>query len=548
MRSKRSTEAESPPASAPWWRWALLALYLAVVWATGPWALVALLGLALRPVRRFVGPGRPWRSGILLVLITGLVATPLVLLRAGELAIPPGAGALVTPSYVGRPDVAAAYPARPLAQDPHLAPQGRNSMHNDAAASDAYTWRGPEGDDVQVRTAWYGVRECATLAFARDGRIVALCGDLAGPSLHLIDPHTLADTASLTLPKRRPSKTSRLQDLCGGAYMYLDEADRAVVATTDQRIVQIPTAHTPLRIQRAWSVRRDVPAGDCLIAVLPGWNGDIWFVTRHGRVGVLDPPTGRSRSLALPAGEGIANSFAVDEGGAYVVSDHALYKLQEAPGLRPQIVWRTAYDRGIRQKPGQLSRGSGTTPTLLAGGRIAITDNADPRMHVQVYDARTGRLTCSVPVFRPGRSDTENSLAAAGDLVLAENNYGYTGPWSTLLGLTTEPGVAAVDTRSCRLAWTAAVTAPTSVPKVSLGSGLAYVYAKPGRLSGVSAWYLTALDLRTGRVVFARRVGIGAMFNNHYGEIAIGPDSAAYVPTLTGLVRLADRNPRAERG
>ena len=40
-------------------------------------------------------------------------------------------------------------------------------------------------------------------------------------------------------------------------------------------------------------------------------------------------------------------------------------------------------------KPGQADAGSGTTPTIMKGGYVAITDNADP-MNVVVYRRRAG--------------------------------------------------------------------------------------------------------------------------------------------------------------
>ena len=38
-------------------------------------------------------------------------------------------------------------------------------MHNDAYASDAYEVSGPLGRNLQVRSASYGVSECATMGF-----------------------------------------------------------------------------------------------------------------------------------------------------------------------------------------------------------------------------------------------------------------------------------------------------------------------------------------------------------------------------------------------
>ena len=173
---------------------------------------------------------------------------------------------------------------------------------------------------------------------------------------------------------------------------------------------------------------------------------------------------------------------------------------------------------------------------------MAIADNAEPRSQILVYDRRTGTRHCRVPVLARGASTTENSLVAAGRSFIIENNYGYEGPQSTMLGRSTRPGVARVLLRrhGCRVAWTSSETAPTSVPKASHGNGLLYVYTKPPRQDAIDAWYLTAIDIRSGKTVWSRLTGTGTQWNNHYAAIYLGPDGTAYVATLAGLVRVAD--------
>jgi outer membrane protein assembly factor BamB len=296
-----------------------------------------------------------------------------------------------------------------------------------------------------------------------------------------------------------------------------------------------------LHTDTAYDLTRQVPATDCLIALMPDWAERIWFVTRLGRVGYVDPATGAARVLDL--GEQVANSLAVDEhGGVYVVTVEALYRLV-AGATGPTVSWRSAYDRGSVQKPGQLSRGSGTTPTLMPGGLVAITDNADPTMHVQFYDTSDGRLVCQSAVFGAGRSASENSLVSVGDGgVVVENNFGYSSPLSTVLGRTSSGGLARVDVRdgTCSVAWTSEEIAPSSVAKVSLATGLVYAYTKRRSAWGASAWYLTALDARTGRTAWSVRTGLGAAFNNHYAAVTLAPDGSAYVATLAGLVHIRD--------
>ena len=84
------------------------------------------------------------------------------------------------------------------------------------------------------------------------------------------------------------------------------------------------------------------------------------------------------------------------------------------------------------------------------------------------------------------------------------------------------------------------MSAPTSVPKVSLGNGLVYVYSKKASTPLDDSWYFTAIDVRTGRTQWLQRTGNGIQWNNHYASIYLGPDGAAYMPTMAGLVRFKD--------
>src|SRR5256885_16630885 len=100
----------------------------------------------------------------------------------------------------------------------------------------------------------------------------------------------------------------------------------------------------------------------------------------------------------------------------------------------PVVTWREEYDRGSRLKPGQTNFGSGTTPTLMGTRWVAITDNADPQMHVVVYWRAASiagpRLLCAVPGFAPGMSATENSLIGTRDPLLVGDNSRSPGPAS----------------------------------------------------------------------------------------------------------------------
>ncbi|MET0838485.1 MAG: hypothetical protein ABWY19_06875, partial [Marmoricola sp.] len=96
-------------------------------------------------------------AGALLLVPTQVTAEPL--------PVPPLPTDLLSESFTGTPATKQpiAHPAIPT--HPYLAPTGTNSMHNDAYASDAYEVSGPLGANMKVRSAWYGVSECATVAF-----------------------------------------------------------------------------------------------------------------------------------------------------------------------------------------------------------------------------------------------------------------------------------------------------------------------------------------------------------------------------------------------
>jgi hypothetical protein len=146
-------------------------------------------------------------------------------------------------------------------------------------------------------------------------------------------------------------------------------------------------------------------------------------------------------------------------------------------------------------------------------------------------------------VFARGASDTENSLIAVGRSMIVENNYGYTGPQAVIGGLRTVPGFARVDLNrggtGCRLVWTnRSLAAPTVVSKLSLANGLVYTYTKGFGLS--DPWYWTALDFRTGQMVYERLAGLGAGANNNYAGIAIARNGTEYLGVLGGIERLRD--------
>jgi hypothetical protein len=495
------------------------------------------------------------RYGACGVRALAAAATLVALLAGAQKAAAQAPGLPVLP-IVGDPlggaavpfegSIAVPQPIRGVAEPPRhpfMAPNGRSNIHNDAYMTDTYRIAGPLGDGAETSSLF--ARECASVTFDSQGRIVTICVGLDRPVLALLDPQTLATQAAMPLPIRNPlSGSNPFTDFSGGGYFYLDNQDRAVLPTNDRHLLEVAVTSGPsFTVTRDYDLSGVVAADDGIVSVLPDWSGRFWFVSRDGIVGTVERASGAIRTLRLP-GEGISNSFAVDEtGGVYIVSDRALYRFDADPTGAPQLSWREVYPNSGIHKPGQSDAGSGTTPTLMGDDLVAITDNADP-MDVIVYRrARSvggSRLVCSEPVFRQGAGATDQSLIGTDRSLIAENNYGYSGITATMNGGVTEPGLTRVDVRKgrCMTVWTSQERAPSVVPKLSLANGLVYTYTKPPREDNLDAWYLTALDFRTGRTVYRRLAGTGFGYNNHYAPVTLGPDGRAYVGVLGGIVAL----------
>src|SRR5207302_1485699 len=121
--------------------------------------------------------------------------------------------------------------------------------------------------------------------------------------------------------------------------------------------------------------------------------------------GTVQPVTGAVKTY--DTGEQIGNSFASDEtGGVYIVTDTALYRFVAGTDGAPVLSWRSSYPNDGIAKPGQTEVGSGTTPTVMTNGDVAITDNADP-IDVVVFRRSDGSQVCAVPLFGKGQSDTD---------------------------------------------------------------------------------------------------------------------------------------------
>jgi hypothetical protein len=483
-------------------------------------------------------------AGALATLAFAASASALPIVDTGTPSLPPFQGGAATKHKLKDPTIAP--------QNPFMARNPNSNIHNDTWMTDAYQRKGPLGKSLIATSDAKPAALCGSIAFDSQGRLVSVCPSvIAAPQARIIDPNTLATVSTYDLPNAsNPPNTPEYQNFTGGGYFFLDQDDRLWVPTkTDHIFVLSEGADgSTLTLDADYDLTSVLdPSTERVTSALPDFKGRIWFVAKKtGKVGTLDPQTGQLKVRKL--GEEIENSFAVGEDGVYIVSDKRMYRFKAGDSGRPRIIWQAHYRNSGIVKPSQVNAGSGTTPTIMDNGYVAITDNADP-MNVVVY--RTAgklrgkkRKVCEQPVFAKGASATENSLLTAGRSLIVENNYGYQDPFGPNSGAVTQPGFARVDVKKngegCKLRWTNKdVRAPTVVPKLSTKTGLIYAYARPDDPSA-QGYYWTAIDWRNGKTVWSQYAGSGLSFNNNYAGLAIGPNGTAYLGVIGGIVALRD--------
>ncbi|WP_246540881.1 hypothetical protein [Mycobacterium spongiae] len=422
---------------------------------------------------------------------------------------------VVTALVPGSATAAAAF--GPLAPpNPFMAPQGLASMHNDAGSADAGPLPGPGANFVPI-FAYPLLAACPSITQGTDGLVVALCTTIVdqSPTVHLIDPGgflpRVVPLASLPVAKG---------GLLGGVYAYLDDNNELVMIDGTNHLLHIAHAqdakgHWQLIITDSTDVSSAIPPGDQSVGVVPDYLGNVWFASGSGVVGVVKAG-GAVASVQLPAGERVANSIsAAPTNRVAVATTFALYEINLDGGGNPQILWRQPYDRGPGRKPGQLSWGTGSTPTYFGpttgADYLTIVDNADPIVHALVYESGTGNLVCQQPVLTKGGPGSENSPIGVGNTMFIASTYGYpypavppdagpaVPPTAPFLGGMTRVDV---DNPGCHTVWDSNVRS-AALPHLSTGDGLIYTITRFGfdNTTPADIFSFAVLDPNNGQVI-----------------------------------------------
>lgn len=515
-------------------------------------------------------------------------------LLAPQLLAPPAAA---TDPVVGAETPACTTPAAPDGHEPPCNPFLADSPwagnHRGSYAQASSPYPGPVGPASAV-----GVRHLALTAvpvivsfsppYPDGGPVlwastVGVTGEVAkvDPATgELIDKYQpqLEAGAPLTLPS------------VSGAYNVVDREGRLHVTTTTG-IQVFGDAHpgvrsSPVALLKDFALPSSALCGeDSLVGLTMTYDGRIAFATENGVVGTVprDPALMDADHLRVvslngadcsggPDGvvETVSNSIAADEqGGIYVVTSQAQYRLDDGPSL--DVTWRAGYAGAGGTGGGRLGAGSGSTPTLMGTAaeddRFVVITDGQERMHLNLMwrdeipadwePVRPGadrRIACEVPVTFGKESEpslSEQSVLVRGNSAVVVNNLQGLDPVLSALppqlSLYTQlisgiPGNApqgleriAWDpaTRTCHVVWSnPEIAIPNGIPTMSVATGLIYGI---GARQGV--WTLEGVSWATGEVELTVPTTALPTSNSVYAATTVGPDGSVWTGTFGGLTR-----------
>jgi hypothetical protein len=290
-------------------------------------------------------------------------------------------------------------------------------------------------------------------------------------------------------------------------------------------------------------------------------DGWIAFNTTGGTFGVIKPDFSQVVTVPLPltAGEiSYHNNFPVDtDNSMYVVTTSKMIKLKwNNPFLT--IEWTSPYDFVGNGPTTILSKGSGTTPTLIGWGNgndklVVVADGHSPNNMVAFWrdelpvgwsglpnkDIRVAGIVnlTGFQNLNNGFQSIENSICANGyEMAVAQyNGFSY--------GCTNAKGVIKCrwDTaaNTLNLVWNNATVNFNNALTYSRQSNLLYGNGKETDCN----YYFYGLDWNTGNMVIKKLLGNSADYNDQGCNISIGDDSTLVEPSETGFFQIQYGSP-----
>lgn len=563
----------------------------------------------------------------------------------------------------GKKEIPAPLEPQPKWEHPYMKQGYTAAMHEGPRSSDVSNRPGPTAVNPIVQ--YFHVKQkggdfsgmCPTFAFINDSTMATLSFGRANTTLLLLDIRdTIKVLDYLPVPGRGSSafelagKKGRgkiFSNTAGGAYSYISNKNRIYIPGANNNILRVTVKDRKLNHNvESINLKPQIEAGNLvephlsekdrlnqLTALMPDVNGNIWFTSRQGVVGLIhrqdktkdgcpkvystfigffqlrekikehypeslskvegllpyihkDSINPEARGILRTAlkidqdtHEEIQNSFSVGKDGVYVVSNIALYKLrfnEETKDIELDPKWADnykngdlIYDNNMENKPGHLNAGSGTTPTLMDDRFVAICDNDEGKINLNIFRQDNGELVSKLPLFGDDGSAVENSAVAYDNTYIVANTYGYDDPFKVNA---TPGGIMRFDLNEDTgkfepvEGWPASgiYDCKTATPKLSTRTGMLYVYNRDEEnKKGHRDWQVTGIDFKTGlRVVnsklyfekggfkdninlFMKAGSLGnkhydrKVFNNIWGTFTFGPKNSFYLGTYRGFIKVS---------
>lgn len=485
--------------------------------------------------------------------------------------------------------------------NPHLAASPWAGNHRSSYAQASSPFPGPRGPAEHVNVDHDGFASAPiVLSFSpryRDGRRVIWASTVGLTNEILkIDPRTVT-VIDKYVPQVEEGSGPGTNSV-SGAYNLVDVDNRLHVGQA--RALEVYGDAVPGRRDSSIALLRrfELPAravcgDDRLVGITMTYDGHIAFATENGVVGVVPRRPGRMKARHLrtysvngkdcaggPEGETetVSNSIAADEdGGIYVVTSHALYRI-DWNGKRLSRGWRSTYAGAGGSGGGRLGAGSGSTPTLMGTApgddRFVVVTDGQQLMHLVLMwrdDVPAGwrpvrrgadrRIACEIPVTfgdeSADRSLSEQSVLVRGNSAVVVNNLQrldpvvgqlppQVAPYSQLVsGLpgNAPTGIERFDwnprTQTCDVAWANPdVAIPNGIPTMSAATNMVYGI---GARDGV--WTLVGLDWDTGEVELTVETTAFPTSNSFYAATTVGPGGTVWTGTFGGVTRFQPCDP-----
>lgn len=488
-------------------------------------------------------------------------------------------------------------------QNPFMAANPFNNIHNDSWFTDTYTFEGPKNlhrvkvemisnisfnDPISGDQISWTLGECPAHTYDSEDNLVTVCSGLPNLQTNVFNRSIVSFSpegkllAWISFEVPFTNLREALTEFGGIGYFYLDNEDRLVMGMPDGHVITWARKASDVSPVDTWIEARNVnvtgkggpvpPALGDFYSMVPNASGFTWFTTSEGVVGTIAPdgceqdcvkwidlnnPDGDDVRDPQPDGglQKISESHSVNGNSTFQQTNYKMYRLDMKPDGTPVIAWEKRYRRGVRVKPGQTSRGSGTSPVYfeMAGREfVTIMDNAiKPNINIYRAESRLNvgesRLFAQAAPFGNNRKvSDENSLIVYPGTrwdsrrIYGENNWGNTSLLSTAGPFVTRPGFGGVEVfangRIRVIPENKKIRVPSLVSKASIPSNALYTYNKR-----VGGWYLTALDPDDPRqVLWTTQVGSGhPKYNNWYAQMSLAPGGRTIVVGVTlGLMKV----------